>query len=488
MTRHVPQKIMLDSSAGLGLHVYSPEHDLVPAVRAFIALGRNAPVVDPIVLLPDFHCKPDLETPSSSVVVTRDRFSLTLSSPSQNCGMCLVMTPLFQDWLTEARIEGCMQAFMRELPDCGGGTVLSREHALHALQAGASWAVSAAGLPDEMLACIENSGNLLASADVTSADVLTAVTDDGLAVARHRFGRLGGGNHFMEMQVVEDVYDNAVADAWGLHPGQVVIMFHTGSDALGAWLGRLYACRERTPARHRRYFLRKKIRRLLFARPWAAIPERISYYLVPKPFRFIDAASPEGRKVRLSMDCAANFGFASRAVIVTKIETALRRTSGLENVGVRILYDCSHNSIYREQLAGGTVWVHRHNACRAWPASKLQDHPFFAGTGQPVLLPGTSRTSSYVCVAQEGAAKSWYSVDHGLGAATERHAPAGSAPGGAGVTRCFGFASAVPRAVPHCDDAAGRLALDVLQRADIVKPVVRLRPVATLKGPKQKSV
>lgn len=487
MTRQVPQRIMLDPAAGRSLRVYSPEHDLTTALRALRGLGRNAPVIDPIVLLPDFHCKPDLETPSSSVVVTRQRFSLSLSSPSQNCGMCLVVTPLFQDWFTDARIERCMQAFKRGLPDCGGGTVLNREDALQALQSGASWAVSAFGLPDAMRDFIEHSGNLLSADAVTSADIRAAVTDDGLSVARNRFARLGGGNHFLEMQVVEEVYDNAVAHAWGLQPGQVVIMFHTGSDALGAWLGRLYAHRARASARHRRYFFRKKIRRLLFARPWTGIPERMSYYLVLKPFRFIDPATPEGRKVRLSMDCAANFAFASRTVIVKRLEDALRKAVGSENLRVKLVYDCSHNSIYQEQVDGRDVWVHRHNACRAWPASKLQHHPVFVKTGQPVLLPGTSRTSSYVCAAQEGAAGTWYSVDHGLGAVTERLAP-DPAPAGTGHTRCFGFESALSRDVPHCDDAAGRSALAVLQRADIVKPVVRLRPVATLKGPKQKIV
>src|SRR4029079_4250394 len=81
----------------------------------------------------------------------------------------------------------------------------------------------------------------------------------------------------------------------------------------------------------------------------------------------------------------------------------------------QLVVDSPHNTIYEEEIDGRSAVVHRHNAARAYPAARMADHPVFSKTGQALLLPGTSRTSSYLCVAGDGAGASTYSVSHGAG-------------------------------------------------------------------------
>jgi tRNA-splicing ligase RtcB len=155
---------------------------------------------------------------------------------------------------------------------------------------------------------------------------------------------------------------------------------------------------------------------------------------------------------------------------------------------VRLLYDCSHNSIYPETIGGGAVWVHRHNACHACPSGLLDQGSAFYETGTPVLLPGTNRVSSYICAARAGAAATHYSVDHGLGALQGIAANGGARRIGDGHVRLFHYDREMPVSLPLLADDAVSAAVSLLHGADIIQPVVRLKPLATLKGPKSKVV
>jgi len=131
---------------------------------------------------------------------------------------------------------------------------------------------------------------------------------------------------------------------------------------------------------------------------------------------------------------------------------------------------------------GAPALVHRHNSCRAYPAARMADHPVFAGTGQPVLLPGTNRTSSYLCVASEGAAASLYSACHGAGTiidAFARRGLSGQDPERRTTLR-YRYSGAEPDEVGQLDDRGIDEALGILRGHDLVRPVARLRPLAVL--------
>jgi RNA-splicing ligase RtcB len=126
--------------------------------------------------------------------------------------------------------------------------------------------------------------------------------------------------------------------------------------------------------------------------------------------------------------------------------------------------------------------VHRHNSCRAFPPSLMSDHPIFGVTGQPVLLPGTDRTSSFLCVAEEGSSKSLHSACHGAGtmiADFEQRGISKLDPKQRSTLK-FSYSGAAPVAVPQLDDHGVDEAQDILSSNGLVRPVVRLRPIAVL--------
>jgi RNA-splicing ligase RtcB len=126
--------------------------------------------------------------------------------------------------------------------------------------------------------------------------------------------------------------------------------------------------------------------------------------------------------------------------------------------------------------------VHRHNTCRAYPAELMTDHPVFARTGQPLLLPGTNRTSSYLCVPAETAHRSLYSSCHGSGSivsAFEKSGRSAADPLGRTTMR-YRYDGTAPAEVPHLDDRGVDEALGILTGHGLVRPVARMRPFAVL--------
>ena len=193
----------------------------------------------------------------------------------------------------------------------------------------------------------------------------------------------------------------------------------------------------------------------------------------------VERAGAEGERLMLSNLMAMNYGFAFRLSAYAILTQLARDSWGAS--APRLVVDSPHNSIYEEEVEGAPAIVHRHNAARAFPASKMSEHPLFARTGQPLLLPGTNRTSSYLCVAGEGAHRSLYSVSHGSGSNIKSFVTRGlSGPDPRKrMTLRFDYAGNV-REVEHLDDAGLEDTLSVLTRHDIVRPVARLRPFAVL--------
>jgi hypothetical protein len=149
---------------------------------------------------------------------------------------------------------------------------------------------------------------------------------------------------------------------------------------------------------------------------------------------------------------------------------------------MKLIVDSPHNTMYEEEVQGEVAMVHRHNSARAFPASKMQGHAAFAETGMPLLLPGTNRTSSYLCVAAEGAHQSLYSASHGTGSIItdfERRGLSLTDPQGHTTLR-FGYGNTEAAVVPHLDDNGPNEGLRILASNNLVRPVARLRPFAVL--------
>jgi tRNA-splicing ligase RtcB len=275
------------------------------------------------------------------------------------------------------------------------------------------------------------------------------------------------------------VRDPAAAAQLGVHAGQVTLQLHNGGGVLTGQIGEMYA-RRRSASRLLRTEMAvlKPLVHARAARRAAEARRRYAlYFTAGTPSIPVDG--DEGRRVLLAQRLSMNYGFAYRLATLA----ALRRFAQ-EAFGARLdlVVDSPHNSVYEEEVDGRPAHVHRHNAARAWTPARMAGHPVFAQTGQPLLLPGTNRTSSFLCVPAADAHRSLFTACHGTGSIISsfvREGRSGPDPRGRS-TDCYSYGDSAPRTVEHLDDLGVGEGLDILVRNGLVRPVARMRPFAVL--------
>jgi len=475
-----------DRNGRLALFSGEKAHCEVAAVERLHAVARLPYVERPVVALADLHWKERLETPSSTATATRSDIVLSLSSPSQNCGMTLLRTPLgVEEADNELFLKKLMDSLRAEIPRSRSEPILTREEALRMFMGGAPEAALQYGLDPEIIAGVEEGGSLFSPGEADREPVLDALDDECLERGRSSFAFIGGGNHFLEVQAVEELIDAPACEALGLRAGQIVVMYHTGSERLGHDLGRLYAVRMKTSrSRRRKYFFRKiPLHLLRGVRGPGQMARRWKYHFSGDPYVPVPADSPDGRRLQISLKGAGNYGYANRVAVLDLILRAVRRATGRRESGFRVISDLSHNVIARERIAGEELWVHRHNSVRLRPPSDWPQGSLYRSIGQPAMLPGTNRSSSFVVLSREGAAGSLHSADHGAGRTVDRFLEEGlSRARPSGRTLKFTYASPSPELLSHVTDEGIDEVVSVLRRAEIAVAAARLRPLAVLKG------
>lgn len=462
--------------------VFDDSHLLPADTQAISAVGRqvgDADLAAPPVVLPDFHHKSKMELPSSVAVATTDTVRPDLTGSSVNCGMALIA--LDAEAPTGRAVEQFMRAVRERYPyPTRGRRELTAREVWKAAELGGEFGVDRWDAPEEDLERIEEAGRI-DLARYGGVDRLRAELP-GLAVqlARFRFGTVGPTNHFVELQRVEEVLDPERAALLGVTEGQLTVQYHGGGGVLTGEIGRLFFRRKDYP---------RQIKAVNAAlKPWfhlrsssslAQLRERLALYFTDgcKPMAL---GSDEGQRLMLANAAAMNYGFAFRV----STYAALRRIAADTFGGTtgRLVVDSPHNSIYEEEVGDATAVVHRHNACRAFPAERMAAGTTFARTGQAVLLPGTHRTSSYLGVAGPRAQESLHSACHGAGTVVSdlvRRGLSATDPQHRSTLR-FRYDDAAPTEAGHYDDNGVNAALDVLVRNGLVQPVARMRPIAVL--------
>ena len=280
---------------------------------------------------------------------------------------------------------------------------------------------------------------------------------------------LGGGNHFIELQRVDAILDAAAAEALGVFAGQLVVMIHSGSRGLGHQV----------------------------ATDFMPLAEQVSGSQVPnRDLCFLPADSPQGRQYIGAMNAAANFAFANRQLMAELVRRNIRYYLG-PDARADLVYDVPHNMAKLEEHDGRTVWVHRKGATRAFGPARMTGTPFDR-TGQPVIIPGSMGTASYLLLGVDGNAETLASVNHGAGRTMSRSAAAGKRRGGRvvkeGLISDADFARAMrgveliaadrhaakeeaPQAYKDIDEV-----IRVVVKAKLARAVARLKPLAVLKG------
>ena len=447
--------------------------------RMLRCLGEGtdgAGLAAPPVVLPDFCHKAKSEMPSSIAVATTGEVRPALTDAALNCGMALLTLDIERP-PASAVTDFCRQVAERFPSPPSWRRELTAKEVLRAATEGADFAAERYGLGDDELDHVEERGRLDIDAYGGARRAAKELPWLVVQLSRLRFGGIGPSTHFLELQEVEDILDPAAAAGLGIHCGQVTIQFHNGGGVLTGQLGALYARRKSASRMLRAEMsVQKPLTHLLT--PRSGLRQRLAAYFTagcpPVP---VDG--DDGRRVLLATRLAMNYGFAYRMATYAELRRMARSAFG---AAASLVVDSPHNSIYEEEVGGRRAFVHRHNACRAYTAAQLRDHPVFASTGQPLLLPGTNRTSSYLCVPEETAHRSLYTACHGTGSiisSFERSGRSGPDPRGRTTAR-YRYDGAAPAEVPHLDDRGVDEALGILTGHGLVRPVARMRPFAVL--------
>jgi len=382
-----------------------------------------------------------------------------------NCGMRALRTPLHRADLA-GKEQSLLEALYHDVPAGLGATgelALDPRALDQVLVGGAREMVDRGfGLPAD-LEYIEE-GGVLAGADPA------AVSETAKLRQRREVGTLGAGNHYAEVQVVEDVFDPAAAAAFGVERDQILVMVHTGSRALGHQTGNDYL----------------PVLEAASARYGIAIPDR---ELVAAPI-----ASPEGQRYLAAVRAGANCAFANRQVLAHLIRQALVRVLGLAPEQVETLYELCHNTVKLERhTVDGEerdLLVHRKGATRAFGPGREEVPLRYRATGQPVLVGGTMGTASYILHGTErGMAETFGSALHGAGRALSRN-QAGKQYRSDQITRELRSRGILVRAHGRrslAEEAPGAYkdvdrVVTIMAGAGIVAPVARVRPLICVKG------
>ncbi len=384
-----------------------------------------------------------------------------------NCGVRLLASALEAAPLA-ARLDDISAALRAAVPagvGAGGGLRLDKRSAQAPLVKGAAWAVEQGlGRPEDLPPA--ESGGAMPGADPG------AVSRRALERGRDQLGTLGSGNHFLEVQEVTEIYDEAAARAFGLFKGQLTVMLHSGSRGLGHQV-----CSDFLP-----------VMRAAAARYGIALADQ---QLAAAPLR-----STEGQAYFGAMIAAANYAWANRQALTGLAREALAAALGLgeKALDLRLVYDVAHNIAKLEDhdAAGGQrrVLVHRKGATRAFGPGHPELPAAYAATGQPVIIPGDMGRCSYVLAGSGGAMKqSFGSACHGAGRLLSRHEAVRRARGrdiagellAAGVRVASAgretLAEEMPEAYKDVNAVVG-----VVERAGLARRVARLRPLVVIKG------
>jgi len=282
-----------------------------------------------------------------------------------------------------------------------------------------------------------------------------------------QLGTLGSGNHFLEVQRVAGIVDPDAAAAFGLHADQVTVLIHSGSRGLGHQI-----CTD-------------------YVRQMDAVVGRYGIVLPDRQLACAPVASPEGGAYLAAMAAGANYAWANRAALAHRVRDAITQVLGPEVANeTRQLYDVAHNVAKMEWHGGRRLCVHRKGATRAFPPGSPDIPAGYRDFGQPVFIPGSMGTSSYVLAGRPGAMeRSFGTTCHGAGRHMSRTAARRLTTGAelrrrlaaqGIVVRCpsnRGLAEEAPFAYKDVERVVG-----VVERAGLAARVAQLRPLGVIKG------
>jgi len=385
-----------------------------------------------------------------------------------NCGVRLLATDLDRSDV-DGKLRTLVDRLFSDVPSGVGASgaiaKLSRPELERLLVKGAAWACEHGyGSKDDLLHTED--GGAIPGADPG------VVSDRAYTRGLDQVGTLGSGNHFLEIQVVDEIFDNEAAAAYGLCKDQITVMVHCGSRGFG-----YQVCED-------------------YLEVMGAAAQRYGMELPDRQLACAPVNSPEGKRYLAAMACAANYAWANRQMIMHLTEQALLHALHMapKDLNLRLVYDVAHNiaKLETHEVDGAVVdtCVHRKGATRAFGPGRPEVPEDYREIGQPVLIPGDMGTASFVCKGTEEAMRQTFgSTCHGAGRVMSRSAALKRAQGRAIdrelqeagiVVRSQGrktLAEEMPEAYKDVERVVG-----VMDAAGISPRVARLRPLGVVKG------
>ena len=347
-----------------------------------------------------------------------------------------------------------------------GRIKLSPDQMKRLLAQGAGWALKNGYGWEEDLDAIEENGNM---ADADPGCVSRAAVDRGSA----QLGTLGSGNHFLEVQEIDKVFDKSASGVLGLEEGQIIIMIHSGSRGLGHQVCSDYI---------------------------KVMQKASEKYGIRTPDRQLACApvnSPEGRNYYAAMACAVNYALANRQCLAHWVREALEKFFGMSarSLGLSTIYDVSHNiAKLEEHSVNGSikkVCVHRKGATRAYGPGHPSLSQKYRASGQPVIIPGDMGTNSYILVGTDTAMKETFgSTCHGAGRLMSRSRAKKTINGNElkkelrqqkGIIVIADSMSGLAEEAPQAYKDINRV-VNVSCQAGLSRKVARLKPLGVIKG------
>ena len=383
-----------------------------------------------------------------------------------NCGVRLVKTNLSEKDV-RPKLKELVYALYNDVPagvGSKGDIKISQKEERKLLVDGAKWVVEHGYGVAEDLEYTEERGA------VQGADP-DKVSPRAYERGKDQSGTLGSGNHFLEVQVVDEIYDIEAAEVFGIAKDQIMLMIHSGSRGLG-----YQVCDE-----YSKNFI-----------------QALSKYNIEVPDRQLACApvnSPEGKAYLGAMRAAANYAWANRQCLMHLARGAFGKIFGMgpKDFGMDLIYDVAHNiaKIEKQNIDGRerTLCVHRKGATRAFPPGHPDLPAKYQKIGQPVIIPGDMGRNSYLLVGTEKAAETFYSTCHGAGRLMSRSAAIRNARGRSIsrelenqgiIVKSTGretLAEEMPEAYKDVNEVVG-----VVAGAGISKRVCRMKPIGVIKG------
>jgi len=467
-------KLLFEKESGMIVDVVAYVDNRIMVEDEALRQLKNAariPGVRRVIATPDIHT--GFGVPIGSIVAIKDNIVPSAVGYDVNCGMRVITTPLFRENIDPKALA---ESIRRDLPLGEGkrNVNLSKDDLKIILEKGLKGLREIAHRYERLsrirneeeeyndILKTEESGSMSGNADAVSRRAIERGHD--------QLGTLGGGNHFCEIQFVEEIYDNNIAKEFGIEKNQIVIMLHSGSRGLGHQIGDDYMNLART----------------------------LTGDISPsKSLGFLPLKENSGRDYVSAMHCAANYAFVNRQIMTMFIRKNFRHYFG--DIPMPIIYDVPHNIAKFENYEGENLCIHRKGATRAFPANKMRG-TVYERIGQPVIIPGSMGTASYLLIGEDKAIEALYSVCHGSGRAMSRTRAGGKVKRKDGRIIEEGaisderFRESMQGIVLICEDKYHikeeapdaykdiDVVIDIVVKSGLAKAIARMKPLAVLKG------